>query len=276
MAESRFATVNGIRLHYLDYGGAGKPPLVCIHGFTGNAHNFDGLAPHLIPKYQTMSLDVRGRGDSQWGPQTEYIPQQYLSDLAAMLDSLDITRVTLIGTSMGGVIATLYAGGYPDRVERVVLNDIGPDVEPAGIARITSYVGEAPERFKDLNAVAEYYRTIYPPVAKLPEAQLIEFAKWAVKPAEGGGLSWKMDPAIRQPMRGPAARPFDLWTPYARFKAPVLVVRGAESDILSRRTCERMQHSHPQTAVVEVPGVGHAPSLLEPESLAALKKFLRL
>ncbi len=276
MAQSKFVSVNGIKLHYLDYGGTDKPPLVCIHGFTGNAHNFDGLAPHLIKKYHAMSLDVRGRGDSQWSAQTEYIPQQYLSDLAAMLDTLGISRVTLIGTSMGGVVVTLYGGGYPDRVERVVLNDIGPDVDPAGIARITSYVGGAPEHFKDLNEVADYYRAIYPPVAKLPEAELLDFVKWAVKPAGGGGLTWKMDPAIRQPMRGPSARPFDLWTPYARFKAPVLVVRGAESDILSRRTCEKMKHSHPQTTVVEVPGVGHAPSLLEPESLAALKEFLRL
>jgi len=276
MAQSKFVSVNGIKLHYLDYGGADKPPLVCIHGFTGNAHNFDALAPHLIKKYHAMSLDVRGRGDSQWGPQTEYIPQQYLSDLAAMLDTLGISRVTLIGTSMGGMIVTLYGGGYPDRVERVVLNDIGPDADPAGIARISSYVGGAPEHFKDLNAVADYYRSIYPPVAKLPEAQLLDFVKWAVKPAGDGGLTWKMDPAIRLPMRGPSARPFDLWVHYARFKAPVLIVRGAESDILSRRTCEKMRHSHPQTTLVEVPGVGHAPSLLEPESLAALKDFLRL
>ncbi|MGH7948387.1 MAG: alpha/beta fold hydrolase [Candidatus Binataceae bacterium] len=276
MIESRFVAVNGIKLHYLDYGGAGKQHLVCIHGLTGNAHNFDGLAPHLIEKYHAMSLDVRGRGDSQWGPQTEYIPQQYLSDLAALLDALDISRVTLVGTSMGGMIATLYGGGYPDRVDRVVLNDIGPDIDPAGIARISSYVGEAPESFKDLNEVAEYYRKTYPPAAKLAPEQLIEFVKWAVKPGGDGRLVWKMDPAIRRPMRGPSARPFDLWIHYARFKAPVLVVRGADSDVLSRRTCEKMQHSHPQTTVVEVPGVGHAPSLLEPESLAALSKFLRL
>jgi pimeloyl-ACP methyl ester carboxylesterase len=277
MAEDKFVTANGLRLHYLDYGGAGKPALVCIHGLTGNAHSFDALARHVAAKYHALSIDVRGRGDSQWGPAGEYTPQNYLSDLASMLEQLAITRVTLIGTSMGGMISMLYAGGYRERVERVVLNDIGPDIDPAGIARITSYVGAAPERFADLGEVAAYFRTTYPPASRMPEDALREFVRWSVKPTADGGLTWKMDPAVRRPMRGgPAARPLDMWVPFARITAPVLVVRGAESDILSRSTCEKMKQVHPRTTVAEVAGVGHAPSLVEPESLAALREFLGL
>src|SRR5690242_12457235 len=127
MASSQFVTVNGLKLHYLDFGSSGQPPLVCIHGLSGNAHAFDGLAPHLVGSYRVIALDVRGRGDSDWGPPGDYNPSVYVSDLAVMLDTLKIDNVSLIGTSMGGIISMMYAGGYPERVARLVLNDIGPE-----------------------------------------------------------------------------------------------------------------------------------------------------
>jgi pimeloyl-ACP methyl ester carboxylesterase len=275
MADDRFATVNGLRLHCLDYGGSGLPHLLCVHGLTGNAHNFDALAPHLVARYHVLSLDVRGRGDSQWGSPGEYLPQNYVSDLAALLETLAIARVTLIGTSMGGIISLMYAGGWPDRVERLVLNDIGPEINLAGGARIASYVGTAPERFNDLAEVAAYYRQTYPPAARLSEEALREFVKWTVKPAANGdGLVWKMDPAVRRPLRSPSQQRLDLWVPYARIACPILIVRGAKSDILAAETVARMRQAHRDTAVVEVPGVGHAPALVEPEALAAIRSFL--
>ncbi len=275
MALSRFVTVNGIRLHYLDYDESAKPALMCVHGLTGNAHNFDLLAPHLTSGYHVMSLDVRGRGDSAWGPPIYYVPLTYVSDLAALLDACRIRRVTLIGTSMGGIISMMFAGGYPGRVERLILNDIGPEIDPAGLARINDYVENAPSEFKDLADVAAYHRQVYPPMAAISEAQLIELVKWSVKPTGNGRLTWKMDPAIRRPPRGgSAARQMDLWVPYARVAAPVLIVRGADSDILARTTAARMCNVLRNTKVVEVPGVGHAPSLVEPEALSAIKEFL--
>src|SRR5207244_2897774 len=105
MPSSELVKVNGLRLHYLDFGNPTAPPLVCIHGLSGNAHNFDGLAPHLADKWHVMALDVRGRGDSQWGPSGEYTAPVYVSDLVAMLDALNISRTALIGTSMGGIIS---------------------------------------------------------------------------------------------------------------------------------------------------------------------------
>lgn len=268
--------VNGLNLHYLDHGTEGKPALVCIHGLTGNAHNFDALAPHLNGAYRVIAVDVRGRGDSAWGPAGEYTPQNYMADLAGLLDALRITRAALIGTSMGGMISMVFAGGYPERVEKVVLNDIGPDIDPAGIARIQSYVGTAPSEFADLSEVLAYYREIYPPIRKLGQEQQLEWVKWSVKPAPNGKLVWKMDPEIRRPARGSAARPLDMWTPFARIEAPILVVRGAESDILARRTIDRMKSVGHDLRWVEIPGVAHAPSLTEPESLAALKEFLSI
>ena len=275
MSVSNFITLNGLKLHYLDHGTQGKSPLVCIHGLTGNAHNFDALAPHLKSHYHVRSLDVRGRGDSGWTAGTEYTPQNYAADVAGLLDDLKTDRVTLIGTSMGGMISILFAGGYPHRVEKLILNDIGPDIDPVGIARIGSYVGEAPTEFSNLREVATYYRENYPTMRNIPEPVLIEQVKWTVKPAENGKLAWKMDPQIRKPMRT-AARPLDMWVPFARIEAPVLVIRGAESDILAARTVERMKSVVRSIESVEVPGVGHAPTLMEPESLAAIRKFLAI
>jgi pimeloyl-ACP methyl ester carboxylesterase len=247
---------------------------VCAHGLTGNAHNFDALAPHLGPKFHVVSVDVRGRGDSDWGLPTEYLPQNYVSDLAAMLDQMPIERVSLIGTSMGGIISIMYAGGWPDRVERLVLNDIGPDIDQAGVTRIAGYVGEAPERFGDIDEVVDYYRKNYPPMATTPHAIAREWVKWSVKPAVDGALMWKMDPNVRRPIRGNTAQQrLDLWVPFARMTCPLLIIRGADSDILASATAQRMCTVHHQAKVVEVPGVGHAPSLTEPESLSGIKEF---
>lgn len=277
MPEDKFQNAGGARMHYLDFGGSSKPALVCIHGLTGNAHHFDALAPHLTSGYRVIAIDVRGRGDSEWGPPLDYNPQVYVGDLKAFLEGLGIARATLVGTSMGGIISMMFAAGYPEAVERIVLNDIGPEVAPAGLQRIVAYVGEAPQRFDDLAGVAAYYRETYPPASKLSDDELIEWVRWSVKPAEGGGLTWKMDPAIRRPQRGgSAARPIDLWLHYTRVLAPILIVRGAESDILSPDTAARMLKVQRGARMAEVPGVGHAPSLVEPEALAAIRDFLAL
>jgi len=274
MAADKFIDANGLRLHYLDYGNDGAPWVVCVHGLTGNAHNFDALAPHLAAKYHVISVDVRGRGDSQWGPPTEYLPQNYVTDLARMLEGLGATRASLIGTSMGGIISMTYAGGWPERVERLVVNDIGPEIDQAGLARIANYVGTAPERFENIREVAKYYKENYPAMAKLSDEVVAEQVQWSVKPGTEGGLVWKMDPNVRRPLRGGTAQQrFDLWVPYARIACPLLIVRGADSDILASATASRMCRVHKQAKVVEVPGVGHAPSLTEPESLAAIKEL---
>jgi pimeloyl-ACP methyl ester carboxylesterase len=274
MASDKFVNANGLRLHYLDYGNDGAPWVVCVHGLTGNAHNFDALAPHLAAKYHLISVDVRGRGDSNWGPPTEYLNQNYVTDLTKMLEELSIARASLIGTSMGGIISMMYAGGWPERVERLVINDIGPEIDPAGLARIANYVGTAPERFKDISEVVKYYKENYPAMAKLADSVVADQVKWSVKPGTDGALAWKMDPNIRRPLRGGTAQQrFDLWVPYARIASPTLIVRGADSDVLDRGTASRMCQVLKRAKVVEVPGVGHAPSLTEVESLAAIKEF---
>jgi esterase len=274
MASDKFVVVNGLRLHYIDHGNDGAPWAVCVHGLTANAHSFDALAPHLAAKYHVISVDVRGRGDSQWGPPTEYLNQNYVTDLAKTLEGLGVARASLIGTSMGGIISMMYAGGWPERVERLVLNDIGPEIDPVGAARIGTYVGEAPERFKDISEVVKYYKEHYPAMAKLADSVVAEQVRWSVKPGVDGDLVWKMDANVRRPLRGATAQQrFDLWVPYARIACPVLIVRGADSDVLDSATASRMCKVLKRAKVVEVAGVGHAPSLTEAESLGAIKEF---
>jgi esterase len=276
MSESKFVTVNGMRLHYLDFGNASAPPLVCIHGLTANAHSFDGIAPQLAGRYHVMSVDVRGRGDSQWAPVSEYILPAYVNDLNGMLDSLKIPRTSLIGTSMGGMISMTFAVLFPGKVEKIVLNDIGPEIDPAGLKRIMDYVVEPPQEFKDLAEVVSYYRSIYPPVAHEPDALVAEWVKTSVKPTDRGTLTWKMDPGVRQALREALKNPppqIDTWKPYASIKAPILVVRGGDSDILSDATAHKMCEVSPNTKMVEVPGVGHAPFLTEPAAARAIAEF---
>jgi pimeloyl-ACP methyl ester carboxylesterase len=274
VSESKFVQANGLRLHYLDFGNPASPPIICLHGLSGNAHNFDGLAPKLAECYHVLSLDVRGRGESAWGAAADYNPVVYVADLLAFVTELGLQRINLIGTSMGGVISMIFAGGYPERVARLVLNDIGPEVDPAGLKRITDYFTEAPNEFATLADVAAYYRANYPFLSNAPEAELLEFVKWSVKPLPSGGLTWKIDPAIRNiPRTGTAARPIDLWVPYARIQAKILVIRGAESDILARATAERMRMVLPGTEVVEIPAAGHAPTLNEPTAVGAIVRF---
>src|ERR1700730_11062955 len=158
MAVSKFVKANRLRLHYLDFGNPAKPSLFCIHGLSGNAHAFDGLAPHMADAYRVMSLDVRGRRDTERGAPGDYRHEDHVSDVVAALEALHIDRVTLIGTSMGGIISMMYAGGYPDRVERLVLNDIGPEIAASGLNRITDYMTTAPADFAGLGEVTAYYR----------------------------------------------------------------------------------------------------------------------
>jgi pimeloyl-ACP methyl ester carboxylesterase len=272
MPASKFVDVNKLRLHYLDYGSEGKPPLVCVHGLSGNAHNFDLVGARFADRYHVISMDVRGRGDSQWGPENEYDIPTYADDLAGLLDAAGFARASLIGTSMGGMISMMFGGRYPERVERLVLNDIGPQVDMRGGSRISAYFTQAPQEFADLAQVVAYYREHYPPMRGLADDAARESVKWSVKPTAHGTLTWRLDPAVRR-MRAVTKRP-DLWPSYRKIASPILIVRGADSDILAAAVATEMCQPPNHASIVEIPGVGHAPSLSEPEAVRALEAFL--
>lgn len=268
-----YVEANGIRHHLIARGAPGSPVVMMIHGLAGQARVFDLIAAHLAARFHVYCLDVRGRGESAWGPLEEYGTDTYVADLEAVREALGLQRFALIGTSMGGIISMNYAPKYPQRVDRVVLNDIGPEIDPIGLQRISAYVGQAPEMFADMKAVLKYYRENYGPMVEhLPEDHLVEFARANVRKNDNGVYVWKMDPAVRK-FGGPQPA-MDQWEAAKGIAAPVLILRGALSDVLNAATAAKMVELMPNATLVEVPGVGHAPILSEPESVRALDAFL--
>jgi pimeloyl-ACP methyl ester carboxylesterase len=275
MATSEFIDINGLKLHYIDHGSEGRPHLVMLHGLNGNAHAFDLVAPNLTASHHVLALDLRGHGDSQWGPPDGYTPPNYLRDIGAFLKALNVKKASFIGSSMGGAMAMIFATLAPDIVDRLVLNDIGGEI-----------VIEAPDpaqpalsdrRFRTIADATHFYRESFHPVALLPELVAQKLTADSVKIGADGLLVWKTDPAVNSGAATGGAiggRVIQMWSFYQKLKAPVLIVRGAESTALTGETVSKMLSVLPGTRAVEVPGVGHTPWLNEPVALGALQDFL--
>jgi pimeloyl-ACP methyl ester carboxylesterase len=273
---SKTLTVNGLALHYLEWGEAeaGAPPIVCVHGYTGSADAFNALARHLEDRYRILALDVRGHGESAWSPTGAYSYADQAGDLAGFADHLGLDRFVLVGTSMGGIIAMAYAAEHAERLSGLVINDIGPDVE-AGSQRITGLVGSRPDEFATLEEAMAYRREVSPIVAGRGAEDQRELALGVLRRRPDGRWMWKMDPAYieQRVKRGAPARP-PLWPALQALPCPTLVVWGKESDVLSEAQARRMVEVLLRGELVQVPGVGHAPTLVEPVVLAALDRFL--
>jgi len=267
-------SVNGLELHYLDWGNAGAAPVVCVHGYTSSAEPFNGLARHFHDRFHIVAPDVRGHGESAWSPDGAYQYRDQVSDLAGLVDQLGLTRFVLIGTSMGGIIAMAYAEAHAERLLGLVINDIGPDVE-GGSQRITRMVGARPEEFATLEDAMAYRREISPVTASRPIGDQRELALGVLRQRPDGRWVWKMDPAYIQQrvQHGAPPRPA-LWPVLRSLPCPTVVVWGTESDVLSGAQAARMVGALPRGELVTVPGVAHAPTLLEPVVLAALEHFL--
>ena len=267
-------TVNGLSLRYLEWGDPAALPVVCVHGYTSSAEAFNALARRLADRVHLLALDVRGHGDSGWSPDGAYQYADQAADLAAFADALAPQKFVLIGTSMGGIIAMAYAARHGGRLRGLVINDIGPDPE-AGTTRITGLVGSRPDSFPSLEAAMAYRREASPITAARPLDDQKELALGVLRQRPDGSWGWKMDPAyITQRLaRGAPARP-PLWPALAALGCPTLVVWGSDSDVLSEAQARRIAETLPRGELVTVPGIGHAPTLVEPAVLAALEPFL--
>ena len=273
-AVDQFVRVGDLNLHYLEWGEAGAPPVIMVHGLSGNAHNFDNLAPHLASRYHVISVDVRGRGESDWATDANYSNDAYIADLEGLRQALGFERMSLVGTSLGGRISMTYAGTYPDRVERAVLNDIGPEIDPRGGARIANTTRDAVITFATMEEVIAWHCEQRVGFSSLSDADQRSVAGFAVKALPGGGYTWKMDPAVRTDPRRPD--PESSWKLALNIPCPVLLVRGGDSDLLSPETAQRMVAEMQDCRMVEVPGVGHAPTLTEPEAFGPIREFFSL
>ena len=271
---SRILRVNDLDLHYLEWGAADAPPIVCVHGYTGSADAFNALARHLQDRFHIFALDVRGHGESAWSPSGAYRYEDQAGDLGGFVGGLGLDKFVLIGTSMGGIIAMTHVAECPDRLSGLVINDIGPEAE-AGTQRITQMVGSRPDEFASLEEAMAYRRSASPILAARSAEDQHELALGVLRQRADGKWRWKMDPAyIRQRVEhGAPARP-PLWPALQALPCPTLVVWGIESDVLSEAQALRMVDVLPRGELVRVPGIGHAPTLVEPVVLAALDRFL--
>ena len=273
-AADRFVRVGNLNLHYLEWGEAGAPLVIMVHGLSGNAHAFDNLAPNFVPRYHVISVDVLGRGDSYWAADANYSNDAYVADLEGLRQALGFEHMSLFGTSLGGHISLSYAGTYPVRVEHTVLNDIGPEIDPRGGNRIATSTRDAVTTFEAMEEVIAWHCEQRVGFSSLSDADQRASVGHAVKARPGGGYTWKMDPAVRTDPRPPD--PESSWNLARRIPGPVLLVRGAISDLLSPETAQSMVAEIQDCRMVEVPGVGHAPTLTEPEAFGPVMKFFSL
>lgn len=263
------------RLAYTEWGEDGAfPPVICAHGLTRQGRDFDFLAEELAANRRVVCPDFPGRGRSEWlSSPALYGYPAYLADMAALIARLGAEQVEWVGTSMGGLTGLLLAAQPRSPIRRLVLNDVGPVVPRAALARIRAYVGESP-RFADLPALEAYLRRVHAPFGPLTDDQWRHLAHHSGRPSGEGGYLLHYDPAIAEPLRAAPDEDVVLWDAWDRLSCPVLVLRGAESDLLLSETVAEMRRRQPLTEVVELQGLGHAPALMAPEQIRLVRGFL--
>lgn len=275
-----YRSPDGLNLYAKRHGPAEAPlSILCMHGLTRNHKDFEPMIAALPDRYQFIAVDVRGRGRSDRDPNAEnYSPAIYAGDMAALLDHLNLKRVALIGTSMGGLMSMIMMKTMPDRICGVVLNDVGPVFEKSGLDRIAAYTSDTgPKAGWDdaARSVGEGQAEVFPDYG--PQ-QWMAFARRTYRELDDGRVALDYDPAITRTVA--QVRPglltrIAMWKLYKEMtKIPLLLIRGDTSDILSEKTAAKMIRKHPDASLVTVPRVGHAPILDEPEAVEGIRNFL--
>lgn len=268
------------RMAYWEWGDpANRRVLVCAHGLSRQGRDFDTLARALADTWRVVSVDVVGRGQSDWlaDPMGYTIPS-YVADMVTLLARLDAETVDWVGTSMGGLIGLGLAALPNSPLRRLVLNDVGPVIEPSSLQRIGTYLGQ-PAHWKTLDEAADALWAISQGFGPHTREQWLELTRPQLKP-DGDGFKPHYDPAIAVPFKAitpDLARAGEalLWQAWDRLQLPVLLLRGAESDLLSHATAQQMSQRGPRAQLVEFAGVGHAPMLVQPDQVQVVADFLR-
>lgn len=264
------------RMAYVEWGDPDNPRvLVCAHGLTRCSRDFDFLAQAMTSDYRVVCPDVVGRGDSGWlkNPMYYMLPT-YAADMTTLIARIGAEEVHWVGTSMGGLIGMTLAAMPDTPISRLVLNDVGPVVTAASLARIGTYVGKAP-RFPSLAAAEQYVRITSASFGPHSDAQWRFLTEHVVRQEKDGQWRMHYDPAIAMPfMTGLDGKDVQLWGLYDAIRCPTLVVRGQESDLLTSETAATMGQRGPKARCVHFPGVGHAPTLMQEDQIAVVKAFL--
>ncbi len=262
---------------YLDWGEPdAERTVVCVHGLTRNAHDFDVLATQLVPQgARLLAVDIVGRGRSSWlDDPAGYVVPTYAGQLGAWLAALAPTEVDWIGTSMGGLIGMVLAAGDAPPMRRLVLNDIGPFVSKQALLQIKSYLG-VEVRFASLDEAERHLRFVHAPFGPLSDDQW-RYLTFHSTVHDGDGWRLHYDPAIRVPYADLAEADVDLWSVWDAIACPTYVLHGWDSVVLTHATCEQMRVRGPRAEVVSFPGVGHAPALMSEDQILTIRRWLEL
>jgi esterase len=251
--QDRFITLNGLRIHYLDWGGEDKQPLILLHGIGRIAHTFDHLAAHFTANYHVMAVDMRGHGDSAWDADGAYLVEDYAKDIEGMAAQLRLRDIVIWGNSTGGRVAQVFAGLHPDLVAGVIAEDVGPE-RPREIADgMTSRLKQEDERgWASEEALLAELKTAN---ARTPEEVLRAYVKYGSKRKDDGRVIWKRDPKIAN-----GFVPTDLWRFVRQIKSPVIYILGGRSNIVPVETQQQLRQALPQVQIETIPGLGHYPS----------------
>ena len=275
--EVQCASPSGLhRMAYTEWGDRDNPKvLICVHGLSRNGRDFDALARALSADYRVICPDVVGRGRSDWlRDSSNYGVPQYAADMMVLIARLDVAMVHWLGTSMGGLIGMVLASLDGTPITRLLLNDVGPVISAESIKRIGDYIGRAP-KFDSFADAEKYIRLVSAPFGVLTDAQWRQLTESSLRQSADGCWEMRFDGAgiAESFRRATASGEFDLWPVFDRIRCPTLIVRGAQSDLLTSETVHAMVARGPHPEVVEVPGVGHAPMFMDEVQINIARRF---
>jgi len=278
MKEKSVHCLGKAGFHRIAYTEWGSPDaartLICVHGLTRNGRDFDVLASALEDQYRIICPDVVGRGKSDWlSDGADYLNPNYLADLATLLARAGARQVDWLGTSMGGILGMLMATVPGNPIKRLIINDVGPFLPKAALERIASYTGNAPD-FDDLNALEAYLRDVHATFGDLTDGQWRHMAETSHRKLDGGKVALAYDPAIGDNFRAGPLDDVDMWGFWDLIRCPTLVLRGETSDLLRKEDAEAMTQRGPKAELVEIPGCGHAPALMDASQIAIVRDWL--
>lgn len=268
-------------LAFLDWGDIdNEKVIVCVHGLTRNAHDFDYLARELSQTHRVIAIDMPGRGDSDAiADSSQYNYVNYLQDCIALMDNFHFRKVDWIGTSMGGIIGMMIAAFHPARIKKLVLNDIGAFIPRAALKRIVDYVDATPASFTSRSDVESHVQRVLASFGITDPEHWQHFYRYSIKERADGSFALAYDPHILDPVRNETQnfsniQDIDLSMIWEAVQTPTLILRGELSDVLERETASAMRSKHLKCNVEEIKGVGHAPTLMEPEQIALITRWL--
>lgn len=267
------------RMQFTEWGDAANPRvLLCVHGLTRCGRDFDDLAQAMADHYRVVCPDVAGRGRSDWLPDPGlYSLPQYAADMLTLIAALAPQQLDWVGTSMGGLIGMGIAASAASPIRRLVLNDVGPVLTAVSLKRIGQYLGNAP-RFDSYAQIEGFVRAVSPGFGPLTDAQWQHLTTHVIRRADDGKFEFLYDPAIAvsyvDALIASGGQDIDFWPLYDMIACPTLLLRGATSDLLTPETAEAMTQRGPRAQLIEIPGVGHAPTLMAPAQIDSVRRFL--